>query len=125
MLHAVKACRGSRGITLLIHNFGARGGGGGGLWVVNATARPLHLRKYPVPIMLEVGWVSRQVWTGKQNLPLPGIRIADRPSRSGSTEISIANINNRMSFLLCLCGFLILLLIVPTVQHQIIRQLVM
>ena len=38
--------------------------------------------KDPVPIVQDVGWAPRPVWTGTENLAPTGIRSADRPARS-------------------------------------------
>ena len=69
--------------------------------------------------MWEVGWASRELWPGKQNLARPGIRTADRPSHGDSTEIGTANINGKMLFLFMFVRFLILLWIVLNIHHQI------
>ena len=57
----IQAQRGSKGITFLIHNLGARWG-----WVVNATSRPLDPRKEPwYPLYCRLGGPqnrSARVW---------------------------------------------------------------
>jgi hypothetical protein len=56
------ACqRGSRLYSFF--NIGASGG-----WVVNATPRPRHPGKDPVPVVQEAGWFPGPVWTGAENL---------------------------------------------------------
>ena len=56
--------------------------------MVNATYRPLYLRKDPVPIVQEAGWAPGPVWTGAENLAPTGIRSTDLPSRSSVAELS-------------------------------------
>jgi len=60
-------------------NLGARWGG----W---STPRPgrFTLKKYPVPIVLEVAWAPGAVWTGAENLAPTWIPSSDRPTRSES-----------------------------------------
>ena len=53
-------------------------------WVVNATPRRLYPRKYPVPVVMEAGWISGLVCTGAENFAPTGIRSPDRPARSQS-----------------------------------------
>ena len=72
------AHRGRTGIALLFLDHGTRRG-----WGVSVTLRPLFTpRKDPAPIVQEVGWASRPVWTGEENLAPTGIRSPDRPARS-------------------------------------------
>ena len=72
------ACRGSRGIALLLHGHGTRRGSG-----VCVTPRPLFTPgKDPVPIVQEAGWAPGPVWTGAENLAPTGIRSPYRPDRS-------------------------------------------
>ena len=73
------AQRVGRGIALLFHDRGTRRG-----WVVSSTPRP-HFTpgKDPVPIVQEVGWAPRPVWTGGKARPHRD-SIPDRPARSQS-----------------------------------------
>ena len=74
------AHRGSRRITLLIHDHGTRRGRG-----VSVTPRMLFTPgKVPVPIVQEAGWAPGPVRTGAGNLAPTGIRSPDRPARSQS-----------------------------------------
>jgi hypothetical protein len=51
----------------------------------HATPLPIYPRETDlVPILLEVGWASRTVWTGAENLAPAGIRSSDLPARSES-----------------------------------------
>ena len=84
LVQALKLCTGrtalreSRGIALLFHDHGTRGG-----WGVSVTSRPLFTPgKDPVPIVQEAGWAPGPVWTGAENLAPSGIRSPDRPARS-------------------------------------------
>jgi hypothetical protein len=71
------ACRGSRGIVLLIHDHGTRK-----WWGVSVTPRALFTpRKDSVPIIEEAEWAPGPVWTGGKPR-LTGIRSLDRPARS-------------------------------------------
>jgi len=65
-----------RGIALLFHDHGTRGG-----WVVSSTPRP-HFTpgKDPVPILQETGWVPGPVWKGGKSGP-HWDSIPDRPAR--------------------------------------------
>jgi hypothetical protein len=70
LVQALKLCtgrtthRGSRGIALLFHDYGTRGG-----WGVSVTPRPLFTPgKDPVPIVQEAGWAPGPVWTSAENL---------------------------------------------------------
>jgi len=73
------AQRVGRGIALLFHDRGTRGG-----WVVSSTPR-LHFthRKDPVPILQETGWAPGPVWTGGKSHPHRD-SIPDRRARSQS-----------------------------------------
>jgi len=42
------------------------------------------LRKDPVPILQEAGWVPEPVWTGAENLATTGIQSPDHPAHSQS-----------------------------------------
>jgi hypothetical protein len=53
-------------------------------WVVSPTFRPLYLGKDPVPVIQEVDWTSRPVWTCRECLTLTGIRSPDSRARSES-----------------------------------------
>ena len=79
LVQALRLCtghtarRGSRGIALPFHDHGTRKG-----WGVSVTPRPLFTPgKDPVPIVQEVGWAPRPVWTGAENLAPTGIRSPD------------------------------------------------
>jgi hypothetical protein len=73
------AQRVGRGIAILFHDRGTRGG-----WVVSSTPRP-HFTpgKDPVPILQEAGWTPGPVWTGGKSRPHRD-SIPDRPTRSES-----------------------------------------
>jgi hypothetical protein len=64
----MKAQRGRRGRALFFLKFSARSG-----WVVNATHWPLYpWERDLIPTVQEVGWDSRPVWTGSENLAPTG-----------------------------------------------------
>jgi len=46
------------------------------------TTAALPQGNYPVPIVLETGWVRGSVWTGAENLAVIDIRSPDHPARS-------------------------------------------
>jgi len=68
-----------RGIAVLFNGRGTRMG-----WVVNSTPRP-HFTpgKDTVPILQEVAWAPRPVWTGRKSRPHRD-SIVDRSARSQS-----------------------------------------
>jgi hypothetical protein len=73
----------NRGIEVQLYSFFNLGGGW--VWVVNATPRPLYSRERdPVPIAQEAESTVGPVCTGAENLALTRIRFPDRPARSES-----------------------------------------
>jgi len=77
------AQRVGRGIALLFHDRGTRGG-----WVVTSTTRPhFTLGKDPVLILQEAGWAPGPVWTGGKSRPHRD-SIPDRPARSSVAILS-------------------------------------
>jgi len=71
------AQRVGRGIALLFHDRGTRGG-----WLVSSTLRPqFNPGKDPVPILQEAWWTPGPVWTGGKSRPHRD-SIPDRPVRS-------------------------------------------
>ena len=77
-LQARCGSEGGRG-ALLLHDRGTRRG-----WVVSSMPRPHFIPgKDPVPIVQEVGWAPRPVWTGGKSR-LHRDSIPDRPARSQS-----------------------------------------
>jgi hypothetical protein len=79
-VHAMKACRGSRGIAPLILSLGTRY-----RWVVNFTPRPLFRReRTSLPFEWEAVWAPEPVWRFSKRetlLPLSGFRTLDLPAR--------------------------------------------
>jgi hypothetical protein len=52
--------------------------------MVSTTPRPLYRRERPGPIVQEVGWATRPVWTCAKTLAPTGIRPPHRPARRQS-----------------------------------------
>ena len=77
------AQRVGRGIAVLFHDRGTRGG-----CVVSSTPRP-HFTpgKDPVPILQEAGWAPGPVWTGGKSRPHRD-SIPNRPSRTSVTILT-------------------------------------
>ena len=51
-------------------------------WVVNTTSRPLYpQKKEPVPIVQEISWARRPVWTAAEILTPTGIQTPNQPAR--------------------------------------------
>jgi hypothetical protein len=60
--------RGGVEVKFSFFNIGARSG-----WLANTTLRRLYPQERdPIPIVKEAGWVQEPVWTGVENLALPG-----------------------------------------------------
>jgi hypothetical protein len=70
---------GGRGKALLFLDLGTRRCG----WSAPRPGR-FTTGKDPVPIVQEVGWIPKSVWTCGKNFATAGIRCSERPSRSQS-----------------------------------------
>ena len=116
LVQALRLCTGrtayrwSRGIALTFHGHGTRRG-----LEVSLTPRPLFTPgKDPVPIVQEVGWAPRPVWTGAQNLAPTGIRSPDRLACSQSLH--------RLSYRAHMTGSVRLFIFFVTYIHGSLRK---